>query len=299
VRTQPPHVVKGYSMGLGVWIKRQPKYAIILLAVSLMALDEYLDLIGGPDLNISFFHLVPLGIVVWYAGFAPGAIYSLFCTAFIFWVDFHLDKGAFTRAYYYDAFANLVFFTVFALVLDRLNHRLTQVTEMAEKDGLTRLLNAGAFTQRANRDLQNPTGGTRSVTVAYIDVDDFKLINDRQGHAVGDDVLKTVGAVMNECFRDRDLCARVGGDEFAVFLPGLSREEAGPRLHDFQERLGRKMVAGGWKATFSIGAVTFTHPLAEIEPALRLADRAMYEVKSVGKNRLSLRESPEIETAGV
>jgi len=285
-------------MGLGVWIKRQPRYAIILLAVSLMALDEYLDLIGGPDLNISFFHLVPLAIVVWYAGFAPGVVYSLFCTAFIFWVDFHLEKGAFTRAYYYDAFANLVFFTVFALVLDRLNQRLTQVTEMAEKDGLTRLLNAGAFTQRANRDLQDPTGGAGPMTVAYLDVDDFKLINDRQGHAVGDEVLRTVGAVLNECFRDRDLCARVGGDEFAIFLPGLSQEEAGPRLQDFRERLGRKMAAGGWKATFSIGAVTFTRPPVEIEAALRSADRAMYEVKKGGKNRLSLNESPVTEPAG-
>ena len=271
-------------MNVGRWIQDQSKTKILLLATFLFLLDEYIDYRTGPELNVSFFHLVPLFLIVWNSGFVPGFIYSFFCSLVIFFVTI---QPAFTRPTSLEisnALANLVFFVAFSAVLSQLKKYLEKVTFMAEVDGLTNLLNARSFYQRADQEVRSSAQSGQPFTVLYIDVDNFKEMNDSFGHIAGDEILKSIGKILNAHFRKNDLRARIGGDEFAVFLPGLSKEEATIEIPQFHSFLNQALRENKGAMTCSLGAVTFLHAPASAKDALHEADMLMYRVKMRGKN---------------
>src|SRR5262249_56453067 len=119
------------------------------------------------------------------------------------------------------------------------------------------------------------------------DIDDFKLVNDTFDHETGDKLLATVAAELQRNLRRFDMVARLGGDEFVILLPQTSAESARSVLGKLNELLRNTTQRGGWKVTFSIGAVTFQNPHLPIEEMIRLADELMYSVKATGKNRIA------------
>ena len=199
-------------MNIGAWIQKQPKWKVFILATLLFLLDETIDYLTGPELNVSFFHLVPLFLIVWNAGWIPGIIYSFFCSLVIFFVSAFPAQAILTSIQLSNAAANFVFFIAFSTVLNQLKKYLEKVTFMAETDGLTNLLNPRSFSQRANQEVDSCAKKGMPFTVLYIDVDNFKGLNDTLGHSAGDDVLKSIGAVLNGHFRKNDLRTRIGGN---------------------------------------------------------------------------------------
>jgi diguanylate cyclase (GGDEF)-like protein len=272
-------------MGIGDWIKRQNKATIYLIALGLFFLDEYIDSLVGPQVNISFFHLIPIFLIVWNSGFWTGTAYSIFCTVVSGWVESIQDGHAFTGPLLFNACANLVFYISFSLVLDKLNKNLEVITRMAEKDGLTGLLNFNAFIQRAERALDAAILRKEPVTVAYFDVDNFKKINDSLGHREGDEVLRLIGKAPLALLGADDLYGRVGGDEFVILLPGLTPVLAGKKMRDIFDRLGKGLWDQGKQVTFSLGSVTFLPPPPNCKNAIHEADQLMYQAKRDGKNR--------------
>ena len=113
------------------------------------------------------------------------------------------------------------------------------MTARADLDGLTNLLNSSSFLRDAHRELQVSARVGRPFTIIYIDLDDFKTVNDTLGHNAGSDVLKQVGKFIAGHFRKDDLRARIGGDEFAIFLPDFSFEKAKTEVPQFHEKLNR------------------------------------------------------------
>ena len=130
------------------------------------------------------------------------------------------------------------------------------------------------------RRLQHP------ISLAYIDLDNFKLVNDTEGHSEGDRVLRTVAGILKERSREIDSAARLGGDEFAVLLVEADAQAAIAFVTMLQERLQSGMTAEGWPVTFSIGVVTFRSPADPVDEVIRCADRLMYEVKRRSKNAI-------------
>ena len=129
-----------------------------------------------------------------------------------------------------------------------------------------------------------------TISLAYIDLDDFKKMNDLLGHATGDKVLRAVAASIRDALRPTDLVARIGGDEFAVLLPETTKAAAGRVMDRVRLALDRAMRERSWATTFSIGIVTFLRPPRLISEMLGKADHVMYGVKSIGKNRTEQRE---------
>lgn len=119
------------------------------------------------------------------------------------------------------------------------------------------------------------------LTVAYIDVDDFKSINDAHGHRAGDDFLVRAAAAMTDDLRATDLVARLGGDEFAILLPETDVDEALSLLSRLHATL--QATTAQWTSGFSIGAVTFAVPPRSADEAISAADHVMYDVKRDGK----------------
>jgi len=121
-------------------------------------------------------------------------------------------------------------------------------------------------------------------TIAYLDVDNFKTINDTLGHPEGDLVLKTIVSSLKSKVRNSDLVARLGGDELALFFPDTNQESAQVILSKIQDVLKNEMAKNNWVITFSIGVVTCTFAPSDINELIKAADEVMYSVKRHGKN---------------
>jgi diguanylate cyclase (GGDEF)-like protein len=124
----------------------------------------------------------------------------------------------------------------------------------------------------------------RPYTMVYIDLDNFKTVNDTLGHATGDLVLKSVVDTIQHQIRSRDYLARLGGDEFAILLTDLDQENAKIIIDRLQLALLERMRIKEWKVTFSIGVLTVLTLPESVDVLVSLADSLMYQVKDKGKD---------------
>ncbi|WP_416065665.1 putative bifunctional diguanylate cyclase/phosphodiesterase [Rhizobium sp. ZK1] len=161
---------------------------------------------------------------------------------------------------------------------------------MAHHDDLTGLPNRAFLKERMAKILDQARRNNRKVTVGYIDLDNFKEINDTSGHAAGDEVLKETAARMANCVRASDMVVRLGGDEFLVVLVHQSSHDAGimRRLRELQKAISKpvRSEVGEIAVTSSIGVAAFPWDGATPDELLANADRAMYRAKQLGRNTL-------------
>lgn len=164
-----------------------------------------------------------------------------------------------------------------------------ELYDQARKDELTGLVNRRVFMERAVQEMANAERYAHPTTLACLDLDHFKVINDRLGHAAGDHALKQVAKVLGETVRDSDLLARVGGDEFQILLPNTGKKEAA----NLGERLCRKVAGlglsapGSKKLGVSIGLVLYASGVT-LEEWFRQGDEALYQAKSEGRSQVSV-----------
>jgi diguanylate cyclase (GGDEF)-like protein len=155
-----------------------------------------------------------------------------------------------------------------------------QLRFLADRDPLTRLLNRRSLMEHLETVTSRAGGERRALALAYCDLDGFKALNDRLGHAAGDRLLQDFAAILEQAIRDQDRAFRVGGDEFALLLDGCDREHALTVVGRVLDRLAA--LSGALptpvKASFGIVAVDGADG-AEPESLLHRADQAMYEAK--------------------
>jgi diguanylate cyclase (GGDEF)-like protein len=155
---------------------------------------------------------------------------------------------------------------------------------LALTDHLTGIANRAAFLDMLERTIARQSRHGDNFALVCLDLDGFKAINDRHGHAEGDAVLRAVAAAMTGCVRREDLVARVGGDEFAAILAG-GATGAAKAAERIRMTINRQMAEQGWDVTASVGSVTFGEAPSGTEEAMQMADRLMYAAKFAGKNR--------------
>src|SRR5919198_1962633 len=180
-----------------------------------------------------------------------------------------------------------------ALQYDRLEQAVTKLRNLQDQlhhqayhDPLTDLPNRALFMERVREEISNGC----AVAVLFVDVDDFKIVNDSLGHAVGDALLVSVADRLRACLRPQDMVARLGGDEFAIMLPGgdttpIDAEHVATRiLRAFKGpvRAGDERVS----IHLSIGIADTGQSGCDADRLIRDADVAMYQAKSTGKARV-------------
>ena len=170
-----------------------------------------------------------------------------------------------------------------------LRERSLKLERESQEDPLTGLANRRHFAQRLAAEMEVALAVGHPLSIAVGDLDHFKVINDRLGHAVGDKVLNEVAALMRGECRPSDLVARIGGEEFALILPGLSQE----RGLEFCERLRACVERHDWghvqpelNVTLSIG-LTQWDGSAEVPELLQAADIQLYRAKRAGRNQVA------------
>jgi diguanylate cyclase (GGDEF)-like protein len=193
---------------------------------------------------------------------------------------------------YWNALARLGFFMVTVVLINQLTIHLGIVKKLSKTDSLTGLLNVRGFTDRAETLFGVAARHSRSVVLAYIDLDNFKKVNDALGHSEGDKVLQVVGGKFMTSLRATDVAGRMGGDEFAIVLP--ETDEAGARFmfDTLRTHLLEEMNKHSWPISFSIGVVSFDSPPSDLDEAIRIADALMYRVKTSGKNNIIFEHYP-------
>ena len=181
---------------------------------------------------------------------------------------------------------------ILADVADQLGIAIAQVihheriVQLSRTDGLTGLLNHRAFFEELDRRLGGPSLTHRPGALIYLDLDNFKLVNDRGGHDAGDEALKAFARILRENTRSVDLAARLGGDEFVVWIDGIDPATAEDRAHAIGEALETLAPLTGdpdRPLTVSIGLVLCPKGGESAASLVSLADRAMYVRKRNGK----------------
>jgi diguanylate cyclase (GGDEF)-like protein len=176
-------------------------------------------------------------------------------------------------------------FLVIAVLIGKLRISLLHERDLSRRDGLTGLHNSRAFYEYGTFLIAGARRRGSGLALAFVDLDNFKLVNDQLGHQEGDEVLRLAGQMLQEHFRGSDLVARLGGDEFAVLMPETDEAAVRKVLERLRLRMQEAMLLRRLPVTMSIGAMAFTQAPASLADAVARADALMYEVKSSGKNR--------------
>jgi diguanylate cyclase (GGDEF)-like protein len=261
--------------------------AAFILSIGLGYLDWLSDRLAGVDISFMVFYLIPAGLTAWYAGLKPGIIISAAASAALFSADILGVAGRESRFIpYWNAFAGIIFFSIFVIMIVLIKKELFMQKQLAQEDFLTKASNVRAFYNYMKIEMSRIARYNKPLTLVYLDIDDFKKINDTLGHQRGDRVLTQFVNIIRSAIRLTDAVARLGGDEFAIILPELPAASAGAFVAHIKEAVDREIAGSDGPITFSAGVVTFEKPPRDIEEMISLADNLMYEVKKSGKNNL-------------
>jgi len=263
------------------------KGSLLSIALVLILLAGYLDYLTGFELSFSLFYLIPVAATAWFASRRSAMIMAL-VSALVWAVSNRLAGEVYSHPLVaiWNSMIHLGFFAIVALLLSYLREAMQSEKLLSRTDFLTGITNSRAFYEIASLELLRAARHNRAITAAYIDLDNFKQVNDRFGHSAGDGLLKVVAAIMTNSLRRTDTVARMGGDEFVVLLPETREAAAMITLTKLQGALNEALAQHDGGVSLSMGAITFYACPATPDELLRQVDELMYAVKSSGKNKV-------------
>lgn len=270
------------------WLRRHAFAVMLPLIIGI----GWMDYRTGPDIGFSLFYLLPISIVAWLAGRWLGIISAVTAAACWLLADLAFEKAVaislwngFTRLAIYTTTAWLI-----ALVrsdrfqMETLNSDLQQALlregVLARTDPTTRLPNPRAFLEHLRSDLARFAQAHCEATLLFLDLDNFKSVNDSYGHGAGDDALMQIAQGIQGLVRGADMAARIGGDEFVVLLWHPDDEDTARQEAAIESVVSE--VAGRYPRSalgVSIGVARIDDATRDPEDLIRAADHAMYEMK--------------------
>ncbi len=282
---------RGVEIVLERIAKLAPSVVIAIASVLLAAIMSSSYLVR-PHVSFSVFYLAPVALTAWFVGRRTGILFS-FLGAGLWLGEALLERRPPGASEILEASINAVLllgvFLFVSTLLSALRAALWRERAAARVDTLTQVSNRRGFSELAQAEIERMARYGGRFTVAYLDLDNFKQVNDRFGHESGDRVLILAAQAIRKSLRVSDIVARVGGDEFIVLLPETGERDAEAVLRKLETHLAAVMKQGPWAVTVSIGAATFEKPPASVEQMVEQVDVLMYSAKTSGKGRLEKR----------
>lgn len=261
--------------------------SIALLALATLVVIAWLDRISGTQLSLTPLYLLPVAVIAWYMGKTSGRLFALAASAAQLVADLTTDRGApATGVIVWNVLMILALSVIVGEVLTRMHQALDTEHALARTDALTGVANSRSFHELATLELERSRRYGRVFTIASLDLDHFKSVNDTLGHDTGDRLLRDIGDAVRARVRRTDIVARLGGDEFMLLLPETDGTAAAVALEHVRAALDSLTGSYGPEVKASIGAVTFTEPPETVSEMVRLADIAMYRAKAGGRDRV-------------
>jgi len=269
-------------------LERLPRITVLLLGLALIAAIAWVDYVTGPKLLLNVFYLLPVMFVAWVTASTAYGLLAVLATFLVGPLDAYLDGlHLYTLSVAaWNAGMRTAVFCIVLVLLAELRKLIARLQEQSLTDELTGVANRRAFLEDAAREIERSRRYRHELSLAYLDIDGFKAVNDRLGHAVGDRVLAALASLARATARSVDTVARIGGDEFVILLPETDARDALPLAERLREACSRAAGAGTVRITCSVGLVTFVRPPNDVEELLTTADALMYEAKAAGGDRV-------------
>ncbi len=272
-------------LSMTVWIDSLSMWRRWVFSLALVAIVGLADLTTAADVAFTLAYLLPVAIAAWHVGLLAAWVVAVASTLTSLTIDLltqsYMPHPAIQTI---NLTGQLLVFAFFGLILVRLRQHLAREHLLATTDPLTGLGNRRAFWDIAEREIVRCRRFGQTFSVAYLDVDGFKAVNDRLGHRRGDDVLVSLARLLVANVRAVDCVARMGGDEFALLLPGTASDGARTLL----DKLRTCLAQAAWNQTdrvrFSIGCLTVEDATLDFDAVIARADALMFAVKSSGKD---------------
>ena len=260
------------------------KTTAFALAISAWILIALLDSQITFEIGFSIFYLIPISLATYYGGFRQGLVISLLSAlawGFNDWYTGHRYANHWMPLW--NIFMRLGYYILHSYMLRRYTTLLAYTSSLAYTDTLTGAFNTRYLARHIARLRETGRTAKQPVTLAYIDLDNFKEVNDTHGHDEGDQVLRVLAEETRKTIGENDIFARLGGDEFVVVIP----ERDFTAAKQIIEQLAMNVLAAfrrrGWPVTLSIGALTYNHAAKIPVSPMQQVDQLMYKVKKTGK----------------
>lgn len=286
---------------------RMDMLRLTLPALALVASCAVSVQIGGPG-AIAF----PVPALLWSAIVYPRFLTVLLTSIFSFWSLLALSAGYFPNVVDVTTESGLISMRLgvslialapmmLASAMAKQKRLIGELSHLATHDTLSGVFNRGAFQEEAATAIRSLNRFSQPFAALMIDIDHFKAINDRHGHAAGDQVIAIAAARINACLRRNDIVGRVGGEEFAVLLSKCRRSEALEVAERIRSVFAQTMTLNddtiSLTVTLSVGLAASEGASVDLDTLLEKADGALYRAKDLGRNRIEVHQLHRDEDA--
>ncbi len=268
------------------YFSKQPKTFMMALEFILVIGVGWVDYIVGPEYSLLLLYLIPVLTTAWFVGKWASVAISVESAIVLLVIDLVRQKqSSASLALYWNDLSNLIFFLLVTYIIASLKNAFERERLVASTDALTGVANRRHFYELADVEINRLLRYGHPFTVCYIDIDNFKRINDTFGHGEGDNLLRLIADSIKNNMRRTDVVGRLGGDEFALLMPETGEDVAlnvvgkVRALQDIAQKRGLTI-------TLSIGMVIYLSPPENVEEMIKRADALMYSVKTSGKNNI-------------
>jgi diguanylate cyclase (GGDEF)-like protein len=272
------------------FVARRSKPLLLVFSYLAVCFIGFIDYVTGPEIAFSIFYIVPVILVVLSTNRRQGIVIS-FVAAAVWLGAERLVRNIYSSPFipWWNAAVRFLFFAVIANFASAFKKMYENEERLARTDFLTGTANRRLLFETAQMKLIDPDTIELPFTTIYLDLDNFKKINDTLGHAAGDDILHAVGDMIKQNLRKTDIVARIGGDEFVILLPGAAAEDSKEIADKIKNKIAEQAGREKWPLTVTMGCATFLKPPASVNEMISKADDLMYEAKASGKNTIKSR----------
>lgn len=266
--------------------RQLPKVVVFGVSLGLVGLIGLLDAWVRIDLGFSLFYLVPIALATWIVGRDAGTVLSAIAAVLWFLAELNSHSSSGFPLTLWNACIRLGIFWIMTTLLSSLRDAYELESRLARTDALTGITNWRSFHEMLTIEIQRAQRYPYPITLAYLDIDNFKRVNDQQGHNQGDRLLKGVAQTLSTGIRNTDIVSRIGGDEFIIMMPYTNRSQAEQVLPRVHQNLISFIDKHHFPVGFSVGVVTFEYPSTTVDDMVSVADSVMYQAKQNGKNQI-------------